>query len=277
MQKKKKKMTCWTVVPASHESHLFCVCTWFERHSRDCVKPKESPLELQKYKLSSHWQKGSKMQPRKHVFDEAQNCNSSAAIPYVTQDFLIWYYTMRTETLAGITSQYFELEILQMSIRQVLHSSLLQNGIITHSPVCSWHEKKKMPGKYFWNRINSIAWFLPLLILMREHGKVWIKYLFHTHSQTQPNISWKCESKNKSIIINTPVRRTILPVRLTFSQSLCLLYDWVQIAIIFPREQLNTATNVKHKHNSNYKQRSDDQLRFKGSLHMNIHKYHWQP
>lgn len=24
----------------------------------------------------------------------------------------------------------------------------------------------------------------------------------------------------------------------------------------------------------NYKQRSDDQLRFKGSLHMNIRKYH---
>lgn len=117
-------------------------------------------------------------------------------------------------------------------------------------PFAADMKKKKMPGKYFWNGINSIAWFLPLLILMREHGKVWIKYLFHTHSQTQPNISWKRESKNKSIIINTPVRRTILPVRLTFSQSLCLLYDWVQIAIIFPREQLNTATNVKHKHNS---------------------------
>jgi len=57
----------------------------------------------------------------------------------------------------------------------------------------------------------------------------------------------------------------------------CLLYNRVQIAIIFPREQLNTATNVKHKHNSNYKPHSDDQLRFKGSLHMNIRKYHWQP
>lgn len=136
-----KNMTCWTVVPASHESHLFCVCTWFERHSRDCVKPKESPLELQKYKLSLHWQKGSEMQFQRHVYHMEQNRNSSADMPYVMQDFLIWYYMMRTETLAGITLQCFELEILRMSMKQVLHSSPLQNGIITLFPVCSWHEK----------------------------------------------------------------------------------------------------------------------------------------
>lgn len=140
--KKKKNLTCWTVVPASHESHLFCVCTWFERHSRDCVKPKESPLELQKYKLPLRWQESSKMQLWRHVYHHpAQNRNSAADIPDVTQDFLIWYYIMRTETLAGITLQYFELEILQRSKRRDLHSSLLQNGIITLSPVCSWHEK----------------------------------------------------------------------------------------------------------------------------------------
>ena len=136
-----KNMTCWTVVPASHESHLFCVCTWFERHSRHCVKPKESPLELQKYKLSLHWQKGSETQFQRHVYHMEQNRNSSADMPYVMQDFLIWYYMMRTETLAGITLQYFELEILQMSMRQVLHSSPWQNGIITLFLVCSWHEK----------------------------------------------------------------------------------------------------------------------------------------
>lgn len=42
----------------------------------------------------------------------------------------------------------------------------------------------------------------------------------------------------------------ILPVSLAFLQSLVYYTTWVQIAIIFPREQLNTATNVKHKHNS---------------------------
>lgn len=139
---KKKILICWTVVPASHESHLFCVCTWFERHSQDCVKPKESPLELQKYKLPSPWQERAKMQLWGRVqLYPPQDHNSPTGIPGVTQDFPIWYWVMRTETLAGITLQYFELEILQMSPRQEPHSSLLQNGIITLSPVCSWLEK----------------------------------------------------------------------------------------------------------------------------------------
>lgn len=78
------------------------------------------------------------MQLLRHVSPhQAQNHNSSADIPDVTQDFLIRYYIMRTETLAGIALQYFELEILRMSMRRDLYSSLLQNGIITLSPICS--------------------------------------------------------------------------------------------------------------------------------------------